>query len=451
MKTLFLFIPHYVFSSDILQTNYIKSLSEKYMVIVFSPIFQCNDPSSYYQSPNVKYIPWLEENPKFWLFFTKILRVSLIREFDHLEYYKLRQLTKANLNWQRKILRKLGWFLPGSLLTTRFFTSIENLLLYNSARFRTYVKKYRPVLIVTCTPGFSPLEAEAIIMAKKNGLKTVAIDSSWDNFTSNAIQLRKTDYLICWNKVMKREAEKIHGYNPSTVFISGIYRFDHYFEPHLQDITREEFIEGKKLDPKLKTLFLSTVPPNTYPPQYKVWREIIKMQQEKKFIENVNILIRLHPNDNIEKYKEFVGLKNVHIELAGKTKPKTAESGHRIEMDKNDLDNLRYSLKYTDVNINFRSSLSLEATIYNKPIINIGLFGYSNRYNVDWYIPIIKSGGVKLASNEKELFNFIQDYLKNPNMDSEGRKFIFDQYVKFRDGFSSTRSIETLDKILQQY
>lgn len=247
---------------------------------------------------------------------------------------------------------------------------------------------------------------------------------------------------------MRKELISIHKYNTDHVFVSGIYRFDHHFEKHENEISREEFLKSKNLDPSRKTLLLSTVPPNTYPPQYGVWRKIIQKHKENSFVEPVNLFIRLHPNDSIEKYKEFEGIENVHIELPGKQKKKTSSGGHKIEMDKEDLDNLRYSLKYTDVNINFRSSLSLEATIYNKPIINIALDNYANRYHVDWYIPILESNGVKLVKTEEELYKAITDYLENPEIDTEGRKKIFNDYIGFSDGLSYKRSVEILDKII---
>lgn len=447
MQTVFLFVPHYVFSSDLLRTEYIGYLSQKYNVLVFSPIFKSSKSIQYPQIENVNYVYWTEEHPRFWNIFTKLLRVSLIREFDNLKYYKLRHLTKANLNWQRKLLRKASWFVPRIFLTTRFFTRLEDFCLPNSKKYSEYIKKYNPFLIITCTPGFSFVEAEAIAMAKKNNIKTVAVNSSWDNFTSNAIQFRKTDYLICWNQVMKNEAVKIHKYKENQVSISGIYRFDHHFKTCANELSREDFLTSKQLDPKLKTILLSTVPPNTYPPQYDVWRKIINMHKNNAFEEKVNILIRLHPNDSLDKYKEFQGIKNVHIELAGQLKEKTSSSGHKIEMGKSDLDNLRYSLKYTDININFRSSLSLEATIYDKPVINLALFGYANRYQVDWYIPILKSGGISLVQTIDELKNAVNGYLKNPNLNSSGRQAIFKEYVRFTDGLSYKRSINSLQKV----
>ncbi len=447
-KTVFLFIPHFVFSSDLLRTDFIKLLSEKFKVVVFSPIFLNNLSASYYKNSDIEYVYYDAERPSFWLFFTRTLRISMIREFDDLEYFKLRQLTKANLNWQRKLLRKISWFIPKRFLTADFFTKLEELFSLKSSKFFDYVKKYSPELILTCTPGFSAMEAEIIVLSKKINIKTVAINSSWDNYISNATQFRKTDYLFCWNPVMKREAIKIHKYEPENVFVSGIYRFDHHFKDNSKDISKEDFLIKKGLDPKLKTILLCTLPPNTYPPQYGIWKRIVEMRNEGKFSQDVNIFFRLHPNDFIEKYKYFIGIKNVHIDLAGKPMSRLAGSGHKIEMDDSDLDNLRYSLKYTDVNLNFRSSLTLEAAIYKKPIINLALEGYANRYNVDWYKPIVKD--IKFVESEKELINAINFCLKNENSDSFDYSDIIKNYVGFLDGGSSKRSVCFVDDIVKK-
>src|SRR3989344_5573920 len=284
MKRIILVIPNYVFSSDLLQTEFIKNLADNHEVVVLSPIFLSNSPANYYQSPKIKYLYWDTEHHKFWTFFTRVLRISLIREFNHLEYYQLRRLTKVNLNWQRNILMKISWLIPRKLITTRAFTKLESLLLHGSEKLEKIIEIHKPDLVLTCTPGFSPVESEAIIVSRKNGIKTAAINSSWDNFSSNAIQFRHTDYLICWNEIMKREAIKIHGYTEDRVFVSGIYRFDHHFSRIAKNISREEFLRQKGLNPKLKTILLGTVPPNTYPPQYTVWREILKMSRKNQLV-----------------------------------------------------------------------------------------------------------------------------------------------------------------------
>lgn len=448
MKTLFLFIPHYVFSSDLLHTPFIKELSEKYKVVVFSPIFKVNPASNYYQSPNVIYVAWETQSPKFWQFLTKTARVSMVREFDHLKYYKLRHSQKINTNWRRNLLRALSWLLPKRLLTVDFFTKIETLLTPNSKIFGKFIQKYQPAAVLTCTPGFNNLEAEAIVLAKKNGLPTAAINSSWDNYTSNAVQFRKTDYLISWNEVMKKEAAKIHHYSEDKLFVSGIYRFDHHFQ--VSDlVSKNDFLSSKNLDPDRQTLFFSTVPQNTYPHQTKVLKEILKIRNQLNQNNQFNILLRLHPNDSAKNYEEFLGMENFHIELPGKViQSEDIGRGYKVEMNTEDLSNLRYSLKYTDLNVNFRSSISLEATIYDKPIINLALYGYAQYYQMDHYIPILNSGGIKLVESPEALKEAINLYLKNPALDREGRKKIFDVYIGFKDGLSYKRSVETLAEMV---
>lgn len=173
------------------------------------------------------------------------------------------------------------------------------------------------------------------------------------------------------------------------------------------------------------------------------------MRNEDKFTEKVNLFFRIHPNDEPKRYKEFENIPNLHIELAGHAMQRIANNQLKVEMDKNDLDNLYYSLKYTDININCRSSLNLETSIYDTPSINLALYGYLPRYYVDWYLPLIKSGGIKLVATEEELRNAINTYLKNPTLDSAGRKKILESHVVFFDGLSYNRSVEAIEQIVK--
>jgi len=452
MKTLFLFIPHYVFSSDLLYTNYIKYLAEKYKVAVFSPIFKINPPNNYYQSPNITYIPWEAQYPKFWLIFNKTLRWAFIREFDNLEYHKLRIKTGINLNWQRKILKLLGRLIPSSLTTANLFTKLEKLLLPNSKIFQDYLKRYNPDLILTSTPGFSNMEAEAIILAKKNKIKTVAINFSWDNLFNNSKHIRKTDYLICWNDAVKKSAGDVHGYPENHLFTSGIIRFDHHFAAGLKSKNpdeRRQFLQSKNLDPLLKTILFTTVPPQIYPFQREFLKRLIELRDQNFFGENVNIYVRLHPRDESQYYDGFTKEKNVHIENPGVIREKQKGDLHKVEMNETDLENLRKTFRYSNLAVNFRSSITLETCIYDLPTINLAYNNYAFYYQMDHYIPILKSGAVRLVENETEFIKAMKDYLKNPKLDSEKRQKISQEYIPFQDGLSYKRNVDFLSKILE--
>ncbi len=448
MRTVLLAVPHWVFSSDLLRTNYLKYLSEKYRVVVLSPLFDAVEAKrrGYYQSPNVIYQKWELENSGLWDRM-KFWRIALVNEFDYLasirHFYKRPNYKDS---WKRRLARALG--LPfKKFLTADFFTRLESKKIRVSLAFEALVKNHGIELVVTATPGFSPFEAELIHLAKRAGLTTVAVNFTWDNLTMNSKHIRKTDFLIAWNEVMRKEAADIHNYSPEKVFVSGTPRFDPYFVDDSdagvgagkKDPGRAKFLKSKGLNPDYKTIFHTTVT-KAYPFQKKYINDLIKLRDAKK-IPYVNLLIRVHPLDLIENYSEFKNVPDFCIEKSGK----------EVEMSYDDLLNLKYSLKYTDVNINYASTITIEACVFDKPVINIGyLDRFALAYEFNHYLPIYESGAIKLAKTDEDLPRMINLYLENPNRDHEQRLTIVDKYVQFTDGLSYKRSVDLLEKCFQQ-
>lgn len=452
MKTVLLFIPHYTYTSDLLRTRYIAALAEQYRVIALSPVFTPNRvegfedaaAGDYPRHPNLTYRGWHILHPRLRNFWTKNIRVPFIREFSHLAYYHQRGYAFRSL--RRKAFRAIGRLFPDSLVTADKITNYELLITKPLPGFDALIKEYRPSLILTCTPGFSDLEAEVILLARRAKITTAAMNFSWDNLTTNAQQIRKTDYLVCWNHVIRREAETIHHYPPERLFVSGIMRFDHHFQPETPPLSREDFLRSKDLDPAKKTIFFTTVPQHTYPLQPDFLR-LIRRLMESGALPAMNIFTRLHPGDVREKYKELQNVNGFHFEYGGQIV--TGKTGkHKVEMTEADHANLRHSLKYCDINVNFCSSITLEAVIYDKPVINLAFGGWRHIYDRDHYAPIIKYGAVRMAENENELVDAIKMYLANPAAEREGRKKVFDDYVVFHDGNAYQRNVEFLAKII---
>ncbi|MBI3631528.1 MAG: hypothetical protein HY219_01525 [Candidatus Staskawiczbacteria bacterium] len=194
------------------------------------------------------------------------------------------------------------------------------------------------------------------------------------------------------------------------------------------------------MDPAYPTVLYTTVT-KAYPFQKKYIHDLIELRK-KKVIPYVNIFVRLHPLDLPDNYAEFTGLPNFYIEKAGRE-----VAPGRVEMSYPDLLNLKYSLKYTDLNINYASTISIEACIFNRPIINIGYLGvYALAYDFDHYRPIYQSGAIRLVKIDDDLPKLINLYLQNLKLDSDNRKKIVDQYVEFIDGLSYKRSVDLLEK-----
>jgi len=443
MKTIFLIIPHYVFTSDLLRTKYIEYLAKSYRVVVITPMIDGETARrrGYFQSSNLVYQKKPLEASRFWSVF-KLLRLSLVNEFDYLSYFKQYYLRpNYRNNKKRRILRFFGKPFS-SLLRADFFTKLETLFAPRARELEHLVNLYKPLFVISATPGLNPFEAEAIIMAKRRRLPTVAVNFTWDELTTTAKHIRKTDYLITWNRVIKKEAIGIHRYSPKKVFVAGTIRFDPYFTSADNELSRERFLASKKLNPKYKTIFHTTVT-KAYPFQKKYIRDLIRLRKEGE-IPYVNLFIRIHPRDIYENYREFANIPDLCIEKAGQQIDE-----NNIEMDYDDLLNLKYSFRYSDININYASTISIEACIFNKPIINIGYLGiYAMAYDFDHYRPIYKSGAVSLAKNDKDLSRLINMYLDNPSLDSENRKKVVDDYVEFTDGLSYKRSVDLLERII---
>ncbi len=443
-KTVILAISNYIAASDLLRTKYLEYLSSKYRVVVVSPILDEAKVSAggYLHSPDITYAHRPIENPRFWEFF-KFLRVSLVNEFDYLKsvkYFYLRP--NYTDNKKRRLFRFLGR--PFSrILTANFFSKIEAWLLPGSKNFKNFTKEHQPSLLITATPGFDPWEAELIFLANREKLPTVSINFSWDNLTMNSKHIRKADFLVAWNEIMRREALNVHHYAPEQIFVSGTPRFDPYFIKELNEPTREEFLRSKKLNPDLKTIFHTTVT-KAYPFQKKYIRDLIDLRNQKK-IPYTNLFLRIHPLDLPENYNEFQGVPDLYIESAG-----AGGVRGKVEMSYTDLLNLKYSLKYSDVNVNYASTITIESSIFDVPVINIGFLDrFALAYEFTHYEPIYKSGAVRLVKTDDELAKFINMYLADPSLDRENRRKIVEDYVKYTDGLSYKRSVDALDKIIK--
>ncbi len=450
LKTIFLFIPNFVYSSDLLRTDYILYLATKFNVVVFAPPEILKGGTPYPELENVMYIEWPIYQKKFWLIFGSYLRNPLIRKYDFepvIQKHRMRGYT----DWRRSVMRAFGFLIPSGWLTPDLFTAIEIRLLPKNSEYMAYVEKYQPVLSVTPTPGFTHYDAQAIILAKQAGIPTVCINFSWDNLHNGGAHFRRVDYMIVWTQIIKDMAVAEYGYGEDKVFVSGAMRFDKYFKKQPGEPSREEFLKEKGLDPGEKVILLTTVTAGNYPEEHILLDELLKARDEGRLEGYPNIFIRLHPKEELDKFEKFMhgDRRNFRIETAGKDR--SVRLAINIEMEEDDLLKLKYPLMYSDVVINYRSTMSLEAMIFDKPVINIY---YPEKYQQGYlhrhYEPILHMNAIALAGSFDEMVEQIREYLKNPNRDREGRAKVFDKYIHYRDTDSHVRSVDYLEKIIQK-
>ena len=89
--------------------------------------------------------------------------------------------------------------------------------------------RHQPVLVVAANPGLVFSEVPLLRTARRRGVRSMAIDPSWDNFTNKLIPVRQVDRLVVWNEIMKQQAIDLHGYAAAAVSVAGCPQFDPHF------------------------------------------------------------------------------------------------------------------------------------------------------------------------------------------------------------------------------
>jgi len=453
MNSLFLVLGHFSHYSDILRSKLIGELKKKYKIFVFTE--HINDKvakkEGFPVDENIKYIKVSPKNPRLWKLFDAYLRLAFIREFDDWRvtkewYYKKTHPLKT------RFLISLGKIFLKKFPRADFFSTLESILMREPNEFCKVAKIEKPLLLISGTPGYSPLEAELILSAKKMGIKTCAIDINYDNAYSKAKFVRKTNYISVWNGKMKKEVVNSHHYTQKKIKTVGCLRFDHYFTDPSEHIlkTKIEFLKSKNMDSTKKLIIFIGPSPIMYPPREEFISSLIRLKINKLLEGDANILIRLHPHDVWSTYEKYFHIDGVRFERAGKQRvPDKKTKGQKIEMDKKDLLNLTETLTHADVVIQFVSTMIIEACIFDKPVISVGypkkMMGVNNW---EFNKALIDAGRLTIVKNPDELRVAINEYILHPEKNRKNRQNIIKNYVQFTDGKAWKRTLDFLEEII---
>lgn len=305
--------------------------------------------------------------------------------------------------------------------------------------------RYQPVLVIAANPGLVFSEVPLLRTARRRGVRSMAIDPSWDNFTNKLIPVRQVDRLVVWNEIMKAQAISLHGYHPSAVSVAGAPQFD----PHFRARTpRVDFFARIGADPGRKLIALTTTPRSLYSHHDHVLRVLVTAMASGQ-LANAQVLVRLHPRDEVDAYAEFAHTPHVIIEKPFRTTVKVAD-GLAIDVMPEHQKHLGDTLGHADVVVNVASTISIEACIFDTPVVNINFDGADDSpyvrsarryYSFTHYVNITSRGAVRVAASPVELVRDVAAYLADPSLDSAGRKQVVLDQCQFTDGRSAERVV----------
>jgi hypothetical protein len=314
--------------------------------------------------------------------------------------------------------------------------------------YASLFRRERPDLVVTPTTGLYFSEGPLLGRAHRAKVAAIAIDLSWDHFTTKTAPLRPVAALAVWNAAMKQQAVEIHGYRPEQVCVTGVPQFDLYHERDALD-SRVSFCKRVGADPYRKLITLTTIPPVLYRYHDRVIETLADHIESGAFGQAAQLLVRVHPRDELEVYRGFEGRSGVIVEKPFRT-GRVAE-GSGVDPTTDDRRHLANTLVHSDVVVNVASTIAIEAAICDTPVVNIGFDGSEPRpfldsaaryYRYTHYRPLVEAGAVRVASSPSEMIDLIRSYLDEPALDRDGRARAVEQLCFRADGRAAERVAE---------
>jgi hypothetical protein len=461
-KTVFLCIPSGTAAANLLRTNVYRLLCESPLVgklVVLSPLAREAAFREEHAGPKTVFETLEPHEPGF-------LERRIIRILQE-KYVKTMPTTSMRIRVARERQLELGREVryldrggigaPKTKLVRALLAGVTRLplslpLLFQVIDLATLGDRYaalfareKPALVLTPTTGIYFGEGPLMGRADAEHVPILAIDLSWDHFTTKTAPLRRVDALTVWNETMKRQAVEIHGYKPQQVCVAGVPQFDIYADPATFS-TREAFLAKIGADPSRKLVTLTTVPPVLYGYHDVVIDEILAAMRSGALGAPAQLLVRVHPRDNLATYERFANDPDVIVEKP--FQETIVAEGSNVDPSRENRNHLANTLKHSDVIVNVASTIAIEAAIMDTPVVNIAFDGHDEKpfldssrrfYVYTHYKPLVDAGAVQVARAPEVMIDEVRAYLADPARDQGGRARVAEDLCYRVDGKAAER------------
>ena len=377
------------------------------------------------------------EKPPTW-FFRKAKEVAHLRlnkenNFGILDNYNVNKT--AVKSWRGYATRFIFQFT--SIFYSESWISRFNFMQQQTFKNLAISLEYKALLekenfdILFFTHQRPPYIAPLVYQAENLRIKTAAFIFSWDNLASKGRMAANFDYYLVWSDLMKSELQQFYAMiSKENIAVVGTPQFEPYVLERYHS-SKEDFYSKFALDVSKKTICFSCGDISTSKND-ELYIETIATAILDRKLENVNLLVRTSPAEDPIRFTKLVN----KFPFIKWNYPKWSLSrlGHQEEWSQRvptieDLKDLRAILAYSDLNVNMLSTMSLDFMQFYKPVIN-SVFGNKKNglYDDQRFLSyvhiknVVNSKATRIVKNEGELIVAINDYLLNPNLDSENRK-----------------------------
>lgn len=308
--------------------------------------------------------------------------------------------------------------------------------------FKEYFDMYQPNLVYV--PHFiNAMDIELSKQAKRRGVFRIGMVNSWDNVSTRGLCRNLPDRMIAHNNIVKEHLVKYHDYNERNIYVSGIPQFDIYFQEQITP--REKFFEKIGINPKKRLILFCPAGKRLFRTEWQVVKIIDQAIKENTLPNDLHILVRNNPVWDMY-MGDLQESENITIEYTGK-KFKGGDMNDWEFMEE-DIQHLTDTLFYSELYVGCASTMVIDISMFNKPLIGIGFNGWEDQSfyeGVKWgfttthFRTIVATGGITVVNNSNELISWIKKYQNNPEINQEGRQRIITEQYSEKDGKAGLR------------
>lgn len=349
-------------------------------------------------------------------------------EGKYLQYYSGKILNFI-LAWP--IIRRLARYLDFKLVKENIYSDLFN--------------KYNPDLVFAAHLFDEP-EIGLIREAKKRNIKTIGYINSWDKVTSRCILRLLPDKAIVFNNIVKQELLDFNEMSSENIFISGLPQYDYFYEKPEQYPSRNEFFNRISAPVDKELIVYASMGRAFSSSDWDMIDYLYDLIEVKRgLVKDCALLVRFQPNDFVDeveiKKRPYLKYDQPGIRFG-------AKRGVDWDMNDNDLRNLYATLSHMSLLVCYASSISIDAAVFDKPVININfeikkndslLKSPTQYYNSYHYKKALDTNAIDLVSNKEEMVESINKYLTDPKIKSQERSKLVLEQCTYKDGKSGKR------------
>jgi hypothetical protein len=462
MKNLGVVITDGVGFRNFILSDFIKEANDNFDSVI---IFSCL-PKKVFVDLNLKCkvveLAVFEETFKTW-FFRKIKEVTHLQLFAKNNFGILDNLNQS----KSKELSPRGVAIRCMHIWSKFIKSENWILRYNkwqqltfkrnplTTQYQTLLKEYK-ISMLFFTHQRPPFIAPLIYAAEVLKIKTSTFIFSWDNLASKGRMAGNFNYYFVWSQLMK--SELIHFYKSvkkENVLVVGTPQFEAYTNDEF-GYSREQFKKKFSLGKDQKIIFFTCNDASSK--NDIVYLEILaNFITENKLVGEVAVIVRTSPVEDASRFKFLAdkfsfliwnfpdwNISRIHHQ----------ESWSQRVPSMSDLNDLKSLLKYCDICINVLSTITLDAYIFDKPVINPvfgnesnGMFDDQKFLNYAHLSKLVDSKSSDIVKNAGEFLDAINAILSHKEDKKSLRvKFLELQISESLEG-TSKRIAESLARL----